>query len=279
MIQLGIRLHDVPGDTLAKRVDKAVGQGFSCAHLALSKAVQEFSTANSALTPGLAMWMRRLFAERGMDIAVLGCYKNLAHPEPDKLREIQRTYEAHLLFASLLGCGMVGTETGAPNGDYAYEPACHTSEALLRFMRGLAPVLEMAERLGVIIALEPVWTHIVWNPRLAHTVLRQMESPNLKIILDPVNLLSAENYEQREDVFAEAIDLLGEDVAEVHLKDFRPQGSELLQLAPGEGIMDYRSIMSFLKHDKPYIQATLENTVPENAVRALQAMQRAYDEA
>ena len=46
-----------------------------------------------------------------MDIAVLGNYLNLAHPDEAALAAIQEKYYAHIRFASLLGCGMVGTET------------------------------------------------------------------------------------------------------------------------------------------------------------------------
>ena len=44
-------------------------------------------------------------------------YLNLAHPDADALHAIQEKYYAHIRFASLLGCGMVGTETGAPKAE------------------------------------------------------------------------------------------------------------------------------------------------------------------
>ena len=39
----------------------------------------------------------------------------------------------------------------------------------------------------------------------------EVGSPNLQILLDPVNLLNMENVDAREEVFAEAIELLGKD--------------------------------------------------------------------
>ena len=38
--------------------------------------------------------------------------------------------QAHIRFASLLGCGMVGTETGAPNAEYKFCPECRSDAAL-----------------------------------------------------------------------------------------------------------------------------------------------------
>ena len=49
--------------------------------------------------------------------------------------------------------------------------------------------------------------------------------------------------------------------------------------ASGEGEMDYSAIMKYLKKEKPFIYATLENTTPENAAACRQAMQDAYDNA
>ena len=118
MIQFGLRLHDAEKLPLEQVLPLVRQRGFTCAHLALSKSLKEVPNTPSALTPGYAAYLRRLFAQHGIDIAVLGNYLNLAHPDEDALHAIQEKYYAHIRFASLLGCGMVGTETGAPNAEY-----------------------------------------------------------------------------------------------------------------------------------------------------------------
>ena len=182
-MQLGIRLHDVAKLPFEERLKEARAQGFSCIHLALSK-ISDLPAGNESLTPGYASWLKKTLDRYDMDAAVLGCYLNLANPDPEKLSSIQERYRAHLRFAALLGCGVVGTETGAPNLEYKYERACHTQEALDIFVEGLRPVVRDAERFGVRIAIEPVYKHIVWNGRAARYVLDQIDSPNLRIIFD-----------------------------------------------------------------------------------------------
>uniref|UniRef100_UPI000A55E6FC hypothetical protein n=1 Tax=Clostridium sp. NkU-1 TaxID=1095009 RepID=UPI000A55E6FC len=86
-MQIGIRLHDIAPGTLEERVKIAHEQGFACAHLALAKTVQEHSVENSALTPGYAAYLRKKFAEHDVDIAVLGCYLNLAHPDRSEIKK------------------------------------------------------------------------------------------------------------------------------------------------------------------------------------------------
>ncbi len=276
-MQLGIRVHDGEKLPLEKLLPIISDRGFACGHIALSKSISEYSTAVSALTPGLAMYIRDLFAKNSLDIAVLGCYLNLANPDKVRLAEIIEKYKAHIRFATHLGCGVVGTETGAPNTEYKYEPACHSDEALEIFIDNLRPIVEYAEKMGVIFAIEPVWKHIVYSPERARTVLDRINSPNLQIIFDPVNLLCYDNYKECDNIFRRAIELLGKDIAVVHIKDFEVRDNELVSVAAGAGEMDYTRIMKFIKKEKPFIHVTLENTVPVNAEECRKFIQSVWD--
>lgn len=282
-MQLGIRLHDIHTklgpefQTMEKRAQTAREEGFTCVHLAYSKVIKGYTFDDCALTEGLAKYTRRVFEGQGLDVAVLGCYLNLAHPDPDKLKEIQSRYYGHLRVASLLGAGVVGTETGAPNAQYKMDANTHSEEALDTFIRGLAPVVERAEKCGVMMAIEPVWKHIVYNPDRAVKVLEAIQSPNLRIIFDPVNLLYPGNLDERDKVIGEAMEKLCDRIAVVHLKDCVPDGDDLKSIAAGTGVMDYREILKFMKARKPYIHATMENTTDENAVSSRMYLQEIYD--
>ena len=279
-MQIGIRLHDVNTgmgpeyQTLESRAARAREEGFCCIHLAFSKVMAGMTFDASALTEGLAMYTRRLLERKDLDVAVLGCYLNLAHPDPEKLAEIQSRYFGHIRVASLLGAGVVGTETRAPNPQYKIDANTHTQEALESFIR--APVVECAEHYGVTMAIEPVWKHIVYNADRAVEVLNAIRSPNLRIILDPVNLLYPGNIDTREQVIGDAIEKLGDQVAVVHLKDFIPAGDDLKSIAAGTGQMDYTQILRFMKSRKPFIQATLENTNNDNAATSRLFLEEQY---
>ncbi len=277
-MQLGIRLHDTKKLPFEERILDVHNLGFACGHLALSKVIDEFPTDDGALTPGLAMYIKKIFAKNDVDIAVLGCYLNLANPNPEKLAKITRRYLAHLRFASLLGCGVVGTETGAPNETYTAVPECHGEEALRTFIQNLRPVVQYAEKTGVILAIEPVWKHIVYNPARAKRVLQEIASPNLQVILDPVNLLDISNYERQREIVEEAIDVLGDEIAMVHIKDFRAEGGKLVSVGAGLGQMDYTAIMKFIREKKPFMHVTLENTTPEDNIQCKNHILRLYEE-
>ncbi|MFH5834773.1 sugar phosphate isomerase/epimerase family protein [Proteiniclasticum sp. C24MP] len=280
-MQLGLRLHDTKKLPIEELLPSVRDSGFSCVHLALRKVLKDVPYNPSALTPGYARYLQKLFAMNDIDIAVLGNYLNLAHPDEHVIRNATESYFAHIRFASQLGCGMVGTETGAPNIEYKYSPDCRTDRALSVFIKHLKPIVRCAEQYGVTLAIEPVVRHIVWNPKRCRQVLDEIGSHNLQVLFDPVNMLELDNVDHREDVFEEAIELLGKDIAMIHLKDFirTEEGHGLKSVGAGTGEMDYSKIMKFIKKDKPYIYATLENTTPENEVYCLNEMMKAYNNA
>ena len=284
MIQLGIRLHDVntaaslEEKTMEARAEKAKQEGFSCVHLAYQKVIAGVSFDDAALNEGLACYTKRVFQKQGLDIAVLGCYLNLAHPDPAELAKIKSKYFGHLRVAALAGCSVVGTETGAPNPQYKLDANTHSREALDTFIRNLAEVVERAEHWGVSMAIEPVWNHIVYNADRAVEVLKAIQSPNLRIILDPVNLLCMENADNREAIFQDAFEKLCDHIAVVHLKDFVRRDGKLVSVAAGTGEMNYENILRFVKARKPFIQATLENTTNDNAVQSRELIERVYQQ-
>lgn len=85
------------------------------------------------------------------------------------------------------------------------DPAARSREALNFFIKNLSYVVEYAEKMGVVVAIEPVCQHIVYSPERARQVLRAIASPNLQIILDPVNLLDGSNAANQKDVVKNAI--------------------------------------------------------------------------
>lgn len=283
MLQIGIRLHDVNTacapemQSLEARAHTARAEGFCCVHLAPQKVMKGVAFEEKAFTEGLGHYFNRVFGSEQLDIAVLGCYMNLATPDEAQLKTFQGRYFGSIRTAARCNCGMVGTETGAPNREYKQDRMTRSDEALDTFIRNLAPVVECAENYGVTLAIEPVLKHIVYNADRARKVIDSIGSRNLRIIFDPVNLLGNENVDNRDYVIADAMDKLCDHIAMVHLKDF-VRGADLISVAAGEGEMDYRAILRFLKQNKPCIQATLENTVNENAVKSRMLIERIYEE-
>ena len=268
-LQVGIRLHDMKKTNLIDRFRLAKEQGFSCIHLASKLIYSEFNISSDGLTPGLASYIKKALNKYDLDIAVYGCYLNLANPNKLQLDNIISEYKANIRFASYLGCNVVGTETGAPNEEYQFTPECHTETALSYFLQNLKTIVNYAQSYRITIAIEPVWKHIVYNPQITRFVLKSINADNLKIIFDPVNMLSIENYTYQENLFKEMIALNGNDIIVLHCKDFFIDKNNIIAIAPGVSKnLDYKYILNWQKKYKPYLQATIENSTPENAVNA-----------
>ncbi len=276
-MRIGVRGHDVTASNFEGLVKKIGADGFKCTQLALKKAIKEFPVDRGAMTPGMAMYMKNLFAENKVDVAVLGCYLNLANPDKTQLKEILETYRAHIRFASWLGCGVVGTETGAPNTEYKFVPQSHSEESLSIFIENLRIVVDYAEKLGVTFAIEPVWKHIVYNNKRTRQVLDAINSPNLQIIFDPINLLCEENYQNQDDLVKEAFDLYGDEIAVIHSKDYVIENGKLKTVPSGKGMFNQALLLSYIKKHKPFIHVLLENTTSDNAVATKEFMLQKYN--
>lgn len=268
-MNIGIRLHDTAPGTLKERLGFARAQGFTCAHVALGMTLPGFSMQDAPrqLTSELAARVRRDLRDTGMECAVLGCYLNLADPDPERRAHTQAIYKAHLQAAPLIGARVVGTETYANPESRFSEPAARSEEAYRLFMDSLRPVVRYAEEADAILAVEMVYHHIISTPERAQRMLEELPSDHLRIILDAVNLIGPGHDGEAEALTEDAIRRLGDRVRVLHMKDFTvlPDGGIHSQ-ACGTGSMRFERLLAFAKkHDLPM---TLEDTTPENAEAA-----------
>ena len=290
-MNIGIRLHDTAGTNLAEHLAAAKAQGFTCVHIAMSKVIPGFSMdkAPELLTDELADEVRALLEKNGQTCVLLGCYLNLCSPDMEDHAKTVEIYKAHLRFAKRMGALLVGTETGAPNTGYKTCPECFTEEALQLFIDRVTPVVRYAEEVGQLFAIEPVIRHIVSTPERCERVLKTVNSPNLRVILDAVNLLGEENVAQAQAVIADGIARLGSSVSLLHMKDFIPYATErgqamkasvpntdvfsnVVSCACGLGDMDYAPLCALAKQQD--VPMTLENTNPMNAVAAREHLEK-----
>jgi L-ribulose-5-phosphate 3-epimerase len=275
-MRIGIRAHDMEKAPFEELVQNIGKKGFYSAQLALQKAIYEFNVNIEAMTPGMAFYVKDIFARYKVDIAILGCYLNLTNTVEHERKQIRETYKTHIRFASLLGCGMVGTETGSLNPDYSFTNDDHSEKALELFIENLKIIVDYAEKMGVIIGVEPVYKHIVSDLERTYRVLNTVNSPNLQIIFDPVNLLSYDNYKEQDDIIRGAFQLFGKDIAAIHSKDFQIVYKEIAEIPTGTGIFHHELLLTLIKKHKPFIHVLLEGTKPSEAVSARKYLEEIY---
>jgi sugar phosphate isomerase/epimerase len=273
MLKIGLRAHDYGTNVSPEKLaDILAPYKPACIQLALAKALSGVP-GHGGLCPGYARGIRKVFEERGISIAVLGCYINPVHPDPEVREKQLRRFEEHLRFARDFGCSLVGTETGSCNGDCSFHPDTEKPAVFDLLCQSLERLVKTAEKCGSIAAIEAVaGQHTVSSIEKMRTVLRRLASPCLKVIYDPVNLIpKAGLFQSQKDFFAEAFTAFEDDIAAVHAKDFRMDaGVKSGALPAGTGELDYPALLSLIAERKPGIDILLENSSPDTGKQAIE---------
>ena len=277
-LKLGLRAHDFgcgSADQLAERIATA---GFGCVQLALNKAIAGLRLEAGDLTSGLAREIGHAFRRQGVEIAVLGCYINPIHPEMRTRARLLELFIDHLRLAREFGCGLVALESGSVNADYSPHPANQGALAFHELLASLEWLLAAAEAADVSVGLEAVVGHTVASATAMQRVLKTLGSRHLKVVLDPVNLLSAALAPHHQRILAEAIDLLGADIAVVHAKDFILTDGVLQTRPAGQGQLGYGPILEYIRHQAPSLPVLLEEASETTAPGCARYLKQRFEE-
>lgn len=277
MINIGLRAHDY-GQGTPTEIAKIIGQyGVNCVQLALAKSFPFIQEKAGQLSPGFANHVRDVFAQQGINIAVLGCYINPIHPDPVVKEQSLQRFEEHLRFARDFGCAIVGTETGSRNADCTFNPASQSEEAFLELVESVKRLARTAEKYGSIVGIEGVaHHHTVHTVEKMQRMLALVDSPNVQVIYDPVNFFPMDQCDKQEQWVDEAFALLGDNIVAVHCKDFvTVKGRKEGDLPSGSGEMNHAHLFKHICAQKPFVQVILENTNSENIKQVLAFVERA----
>lgn len=174
----------------------------------------------------------------GLTLCALSGTYNMAHPDVARRRAHRAGFSNVVRAAQLMQVPLVTLCTGTRNDANLWEghPDNASAEAWSDLRAELDFALELAERHGVSLGVEPEPANIIADAVAARRLLDEVASPRLKIVLDAANLLPPDKQHRQRDVIAEATALLGGDLALVHTKDIGPAGE---QVAAGSGVVDF----------------------------------------
>ncbi|AIQ48439.1 AP endonuclease [Paenibacillus sp. FSL R7-0273] len=275
-LHLGIRAHDFPRHSLPELIAKLKHYRFSHIQLAVRKSFPASVPSLSSLSPGAAVYYGESFRQSGIKIAVLGCYVNIIDPDPDKRAQALQDFSTHLRLARDFGASLVGTETGSVGKGYTTDN--FTEEAFQEVVASVKIMVAEAERFGVTVGIEAGQNHPLHNVRLTKRLLELIPSNNLQIILDCANLMSPDNYQQQEAVIAEALEMLGDRIAVIHLKDFTVEDGKIVIVPVGQGQLHFAPVLRYMKYKRPHIQGLLESTTEPFIQESVDFLHRLYNE-
>ena len=245
-MKIGVRAHDY-GPMEIRRLAKTLRTaGYNAIQLAPPKSFPEIESY-AALTEADAERIGAAFAENGIELAVLGCYMDLGNPDPAVRENALAMIKNCLRCSKAMGAYMVGTETA-----YKHLGAEEKREWYPYMLDSVERAVEEAARFDVRFAIEPVRCYPL--DRL-DTVLRVLETVNdsehLRLIFDPVNVLTPEHLGDQDRYWREWTENVGSYIDAIHIKDcaFAPDGSVDESLLLGDGQMQYGVISAWLKEE------------------------------
>lgn len=275
----GMRCHDIcPKGTMDEVFDAVKANGIHQIQLALGKSISGYDFNYGHYSPGFGRTIGQKLKERDIYVAVLGCYINPTNPD-EKMRQAEvRKFIEHLKYAKAIGADMVGTETGRYDADFKVVPYTYTEGCYQLLLKSMREIVSAAEKLGVIVGIEAVHDHTLYCPEMMRRFLEDMNSPNVEAILDPVNLISAENYQNQDEILEKAFKLYGDRISMIHIKDFVMKDGQPEFAYVGDGLFHYETLMKLLKKEKPYAAMLLENSNTERYHSDVAYLQKIYEQ-
>ncbi len=271
-INFGARGHDVTWATTPEELARGLAEyGVHNVQLALGRSFPELS-GEEAVNPGMGSYFRRVMADRGVDIAVLGCYDNIIHPDPERRESILRKFEAYLRNARHFGAPIVATETGSVNHEgFAYTRDNFTDEAYGQAVKVIRRLVAYGERVGTIVGIEPGINHPIYNLDRVEQLLDDVDSPYLGIVFDPTALLDPQEPIDLAALTTAAFDRFGTHIVAAHVDDYRLVDGTVIRCDLGDGVLPVAQILATIAQRAPHLVVIMEETVNEAIARAVTA--------
>ncbi|OQR00506.1 sugar phosphate isomerase/epimerase family protein [Ligilactobacillus salivarius] len=254
-MQWGIRAHDIQiyDDIDALSIElKELGANYI--QFAPRVSLKDTTKEGKNLSYGLANEVKKKFNNNGINISILGCYVNIIHPDIRERKQVIQQFKDYLAYAKSFGAGIVATETGSVDNSFRPLKENYSSDIVNETILEIRKLVEEAEKLGVLIGIEPGVNHPIHDIETTLQVLKDIDSPNLKIILDPMNLVVKPEDDEVE-IVSNAISLLKSNIYAFHIKDYDFINGEKKVAAFGKGIAPLEQVISQIKdfQKDPYI--------------------------
>ena len=176
-------------------------------------------------------------------------------------------------YAKYIGAEMVGLETCRFSDDDEINNSEETYQYLLKNMKKL---VSAAEEIGVNVGIEGVHFHVINTPTKMKRLVDDLNSPNVRVIFDPVNYINTANYKNQDEIINTHFDLLGEKTKLLHLKDFKLVDGEVAYEFPCDGLLNKDLLWDKLKQYNPDIAVILEEVKEDHLAQVKAAVEKRF---
>ena len=257
MLHFGITTRSFNGLSVAACAQRMKEIGVKCTELCFV-----FSDLNcwayngtadlSVLTSDAVKQAVETIRAAGVEIVSLGVFSNLMEPDAEKLEAVFAYYQRFIELAAENNIPYISTENGFVDGNRGIQASSFES-AFIYFRENMTRLADMAAAYGVSVAFEPCVLDLTPSAKRTRDFILQCGRENLKILLDPANMIA--NCDE-EDMFK----YLAPYVAYFHGKDRHVNDTYGCNL--GDGEIDWVKFLT-LYHQKadgkPFILEYVQN--------------------
>jgi len=210
------------------------------------------------------------FDRNGIKNVGLSAYYNVVDPDAARRERGEKQMLFMIANWKRLGSPIICTETGTlnPQSEWLESPENATEKGYLRCRSKLESMVKAAERTGAIIAIEPYWRNIIDSPERAERLFREVNSPSLKLVMDPCNFYRKADLARMQPMLEDIFRRVGRPTVLAHAKDVKASADGTDLPAAGLGVLDYPRYLRLLASLDREIYLALEHLTLDDVSRA-----------
>lgn len=227
----------------------------------------------SVLIPDKCEEIGQTYRKAGITIHSLGVYTNLIHPDPVERKANLAFFESMLSVGDHIGVNVFITEAGHYHNPKEPEPRIplHFQEEVWQQMVATGRELaRMAAGYSARILMEPFYRGFLASAKRVRLFLEEINSPHIRALLDPANLIEVNDLEEMFAQLSPWIDC-------IHAKDRKLHVDR--GVAAGKGDLDYKKFVTLAAKHTPHAPLILEYVGAKDYKDALTHLRAAIKEA
>jgi sugar phosphate isomerase/epimerase len=220
-MHLGIFAKTFPRPTLEQTLDAVVDHGLWYVQFNMSCA--GMPTLPVSIDENLCRSIAQALRDRGMTMAAISGTFNLCDPEEARLHDNLNRLEVLAAACRWLDTRVITLCTGTrdPNDMWKWHAENVRKSTWETLIQSMKRAVQIADRHEVTLAFEPEMHNVVNSVAKARRLLDEIDSPWLKVVIDPANLIPNGDMSRMTEIFDEAFDWLGSDIVLAHAKNPR----------------------------------------------------------
>ncbi|EJC83686.1 sugar phosphate isomerase/epimerase [Rhizobium leguminosarum bv. trifolii WSM2297] len=243
-MKLGIFAKTFEGTEPATVLNSVAQAGFTCAQY--NMACSGLQPMPETITEAQARAVTEAARSSGVEIVAVSGTFNMIHPDPSVRAASLRNLATLAERCAGMSTGLITLCTGTrdPIDQWKAHADNDTPEAWRDLLDAMGAAVELAERYNVDLGIEPELANVVNSAEKAYRLITALQSPRIRIVLDPANLFEVATRDEQRSIVSAAIDLLADRIVMAHAKDRNPDGSFA---TAGKGVLDYAHYLGRLK--------------------------------